>query len=168
MIPQVKFEFPNPHVRAAKGIYKINIGGKFYIGKADNLYARVYQHQSTLNWELRRYPMMKATQYFKWCRYIHENPSIEIATVHLIQRCETDFQAYWAEKYHLNEIKYSCDALNTVFEVPRPRCFFGGYDKKWLLDTRDMTRILYYNPDDIMDATYSHEPLTIHGKPRKR
>jgi hypothetical protein len=165
---KITFEFENIHARAMKGIYKIQLGGKFYIGRAENVYSRVYQHTETINKELMRYPMLKNTQYLKWCQYLLENPSINTLKVVALQRCERDSMLFFAERYYLNQYYGHADCLNLCLAVPRPKCFFGALDKTQVVRKSETSDNWFYIDRDTGEATLTNEPLTVHGKARKR
>lgn len=127
----IRLEFVNPNHRLFPGIYKITLGGKFYIGKANVPAERIKVHEYSLNRALqtfydRRFDDIPKTQYAnylkyrRWVKYLVENPRIRAAQVQIIQRGIHPISLYYMENWHLNAIKDHPDSLNGIFTSPRP------------------------------------------------
>lgn len=152
-----------------KGIYKLVIGGKFYIGRAENLFARSNDHKYAINRGLLTYPNLKSPHYAEWCRYLLENPKIDTIKVIALQRCIRDSMLFFAERYYLNEYGNHPDYLNLSIACSRPKCFFGAEDKVQVVTQSKRYGWWYYeDPFDGCSITKTDEELTINGLPRKR
>ncbi len=149
----IRLEFVNPNHRLFPGIYKITLGGKFYIGKANVPAERIRVHESSLNKALqvfyeRRFEDIPKAQYAsylkykRWVKYLHENPKVNIGCVEIIQRGIHPISLYYMENRHLNAIKDHPDSLNAVFASPRPSA-----DDYHYCDAKiTMNQLLLFNP----------------------
>lgn len=109
--------YKNEYHKLMKGIYKLTVGDKFYIGRANRLAERMYQHQGLINRCLSRYAMPKLSEshYIKFAKYLHENPLITTISAEIIQRGISSWDLHYAEHNWLTEIKGHPDCLNTQF-----------------------------------------------------
>lgn len=164
---KISLKIVNPLCPLAKGVYKITVGGKFYIGAASRLQARIYQHEMGVNRALREYPERHPTysQYYWWAKYIHENEGIAVCSVDLLQRCVDDFALYNAEIRYVKEYNRHPDSLNRAPTVRRPHCFRGGKNEMWDV-VKHFGMWHYYNPEEPTIKTNAITPLTRHGKIR--
>lgn len=132
MEQRFKLKLKNPHHYWMKGIYKITIGGKFYIGKALNVGMRAYQHELEINTALKNYSRlmnigpdgreeMSKMGYLNIARYIHENPSITGGTVEVLQRQVCSNMMYFSENMYLKEIEFNRDSYNISVIGSRPK-----------------------------------------------
>lgn len=169
MEQRFKFWINQHHLRLIKGIYKITIGGKFYIGSAEKLHMRIYSHETSLNAALRMYPETRPSclMHLHWAQYIYENPKITYATVDVIQRCVTDSHLYYAEQFYMNEYCWHPEYLNKSKTIRRPSCFRGGENKKWDVEIDDTGTPMYFNPDEPYERISGYADLTRRGSIRK-
>jgi hypothetical protein len=149
----IRLEFANPHHRLFPGIYKITLGGKFYIGKANVPAERIKVHENSLNRALqvfyeRRFEDIPKAQYAnylkykKWVKYLHENPKVNVGRVEIIQRGIHPISLYYMENRHLNAIKDHPDSLNAIFTSPRPNA-----DDHHYCDAKiTQNQLLLFNP----------------------
>lgn len=132
MEQRFKLKLKNPNHYWMKGIYKITIGGKFYIGKALNVGMRAYQHELNINAALKNYsrwanvgPETEAEvsklSYLTIAKYIHENPSITHGTVEVIQRQVCSNMMYLTENFYLKEIENNRDFYNISMVGSKPK-----------------------------------------------
>jgi hypothetical protein len=152
MAHEITLNWVNDLYSVLPGIYKITLGGRFYIGKANIPYLRIKEHTRGINKTLRTLAERRFikptdavfTKYLPIAKYLAENPSIISGTVEIIQRGIHPVSLYYMENYRLNMVKDNPDYLNTLFKSPRPA--FDDYhhcDAK-LVDGK----ILLYNPVD--------------------
>ena len=145
-----------------KGIYKITIGNKFYIGQCKRLAVRMYQHERGIAGCLNRYGMPREYEahYLPWCRYLNDNPQIKFGTVEIIQRCISAWDLYYAESYYLQEIEGHPDCLNATFKPVKSYID----DKLWDIEVRDGWLISYFDPKDHTKKYEMYQRLTESGE----
>ena len=146
-----------------RGIYKITVGDKFYIGQARVLAERIHSHEIGINGCLHRFGMPKKSQqhYMKMAKYLHEHPLISELQVEIIQRCVSTWDLYYAERGWLTELKTHADCLNGAFSVTRRWI----NDSMWDAELFDGWLIKYFDPLDPTGKRYDmYTPLTTAGK----
>lgn len=164
----IKIECKYPYQKLMKGIYRIEIGHKFYIGMATRFGERMYQHEMDINKCLRNFTMPRQgyAHYLRIARYLHENPRIEYCYAEIIQKCVTGRELYFYEDRFLKDAKGNRDCLNTAFYSTK-RSF--GLPDTW--DIKPIDGILHYfdpsNPE--VKPIHIYTPLNRDGsisKPR--
>lgn len=145
-----------------KGIYKITIGNKFYIGQCKRLAKRMYQHERGIAGCLNRYGMPRQYEihYLPWCRYLNDNPQINFGTVEIIQRCVSAWDLYYAERYYLQEIEGHPDCLNSVF-IPS-KSYID--DQLWEIGLDRNEMLEYFDPADPAKRYGMYQKLTVQGE----
>lgn len=163
----IEIVFRNKYHKLMRGIYKITVGNKFYIGQASRVAERIYAHESCINWCLKRYGMPKKYEkhYIKMAKYLHENPSINTLYVDVVQKCVSTWDLFYAESVWLNEHKSNPDCLNTAFLVPRRYID----DSLWDAEIAKDGLLYYFDPSDPDQKRYHLcTPLTKSGKIAKQ
>lgn len=119
-----------------KGIYRIDFGGKFYIGMAKQLQQRVYQHETSINKCIEQFhmPPKYAQTYLSISRYLLENPKITEGRVQIIQRAITTADLCYMEANHLNHYRNHADCMNKTFEGTRKGIFDTHISNAWVDD----------------------------------
>ena len=142
----IKIVYKNQHHKLMRGIYRITVGDKFYIGQARILAERMYSHQTVINGCLRRFAMPKQSerQYLKMAKYLHEHPLISQIQVEIIQRCVSTWDLYYAEQGWLTELKTHADCLNGSFNVTKR----WVDDSLWDVELKDDWLLCYFDPSD--------------------
>jgi hypothetical protein len=159
----IKIVYKNPHHKLMRGIYKISIGDRFYIGQARILARRMYSHQMGINNCLRHFGMPKESHshYINIARYLHEHPLISSLQVEVIQRCVSTWDLLYAEQGWLTELKTHSDCFNESFTVPRRYI----NESLWEAEVFDGWLIKYFDPSNPMARKYDmYTPLTSGGK----
>lgn len=112
---RIRLKYPDQGLM--KGIYRINIGNKFYIGSANRVAERIYRHECSINNCLLQYPMPKRSyaHYSRLAQYLHENPNITYVLAEVIQRCVTPEDMYHYENMFLTEASFNPDCINGIF-----------------------------------------------------
>jgi len=178
MRERFKILFKVPQHRLMRGVYKITIGGKFYIGKASILQTRAYQHETALNKAINNYAEIKnlkscngsaaeiASMYMEFAQHIAENPSITHGTIEVIQRCISPVQLYIAEHKILRMLVGNRDCLNKAFYGTKPRPFELT---NW--DVKKVGKVFYYfdpsNPTELFPHVYNISAIGEISKPRR-
>lgn len=162
MFHKFEIEYKRPEHKLMKGIYKISIGNKFYIGQCKRLAVRMYQHGRGIAGCLNRYGMPRAYEehYLPWCQYLNDNPKINVGTVEIIQRCISAWDLYYAEEYYLQEIEGHPDCLNATFK-PVKSCID---DHLWDIEVRDGWIIYYFDPKEPTKKYEMYQKLTVSGE----
>jgi hypothetical protein len=141
----------NAH-KLMRGVYRITMGNKFYIGRTRFFATRVWRHDKALNQALRYYPdlLPDHEMYREWCRYLHENPKIKEAKCEIIHYCEDDDALHEMENKLLREVLNHPDCLNRTFQSVNPR----RKTDKWCVEYRDFIPY-FYDPADPEKKSYS-------------
>lgn len=145
-----------------KGIYKITIGNKFYIGQCRRLAARMYQHQRGIAGCLNRYGMPRPYEisYLPWARYLNDNPQIKTGHVEIIQRCVSAWDLYYAECNYLKDIVGHPDCLNASF-IPS-KSYID--DELWDIEVKNGWVIYYFDKKDPSKKFEMYQKLTEKGE----
>jgi hypothetical protein len=154
-------EYKQPAHKLMKGIYKITIGNKFYIGQSKRLAVRMYQHQRGITGCLNRYGMPRPYEmmYLPWARYLNENPYIKSGQVEVIQRCISALDLYYAESFFLNELANHPDCLNASFAPSR---YLN--DDMWDIEVKDGWVIYYFDRNDPAKKYEMYQRLKVNGE----
>ncbi len=146
-----------------RGIYKIRFGGKFYIGRASNMYKRALQHEQTINGIIKDYSAIKNLGFNesvyakKWgsyndiATYLLENPKIRFGTIEVIQRCITQHDLYAAETPIIALLERNGDCWNKTFNPQKNR--------KEPLDSWNVKKVggvLYYFDESEPNKLFPH------------
>jgi hypothetical protein len=172
MIPRiVTFEIRNYLCRAMKGIYRISLGDRFYIGSTFSIYKRTYQHEFSLNKTIFNYPTShpRYDNYNKWAQYVFESRGVEKAYVDVVERCISDEQMWHRELYHIREVYGNPNNLNQSPNVARPSSMLGGEEHLWDVKKCNKGNMLVYfdvnNPDNYIGCL---ELLNKNGTVQKK
>jgi hypothetical protein len=158
----VNLRITKRHYWLIKGIYKITVGGKFYIGKTSNLYRRVNQHEIAINKSLLNYPTAY-NNYSHWAKYIYENEGIQKCVVDVIQRCVSDSELHYSEMYYLKELRGHPDCLNLNWGSDIITTFKCIKDNLWDV-TWENGFPLFFNPLRPDKKISAFAPLTANGR----
>lgn len=149
-----------------KGIYRISIGDKFYIGQCRRLAARMYQHERGINGCLWRYNMPRPYEisYLPIVTYLNEHPKVKTGTVEVIQRCVSSYDLMIAEYYWLQDAKGNPDCFNDSFAMN------SRYldESLWDISIGENGLIEYFDPADPSNRYGQFQKLTTHGEIWKR
>jgi hypothetical protein len=162
MFHNFEIEYKHKYHKLMKGIYKITIGNKFYIGQCKRLAIRMYQHERGVAGCLNRYGMPRPyeTKYLPWVRYLNDNPKIKSGQVEIMQRCISAWDLYYAESFYLKEVSGHPDCLNGVFVTSK------NYidDKLWDIELDQNEMIEYFDPAEPTKRYGMYQKLTVSGE----
>lgn len=164
---KIDIVFAEPRHRQMKGIYRIDVGRIFYIGRAGLLANRMYNHILSINKYLGSQSLPESEKYHeKIIRHLQDNPKIETMRVTLIQRCITFVDLWESENSWLSYYEGHPDCVN--------RTFRGGFMVREFLKNEKQDCVLidnvihYFDPDfDGLIHTVESSNLTASGIPRK-
>jgi hypothetical protein len=164
---KIDIVFAEPRHRQMKGIYRIDVGNIFYIGRAGLLANRMYNHSLSINKYLESQSLPESEKYHeRIIRYLQDNPKIETMKVTLIQRCVTFVDLWASENSWLSYYELHPDCVN--------RTFRGSFVIREFLKNEKQDCILidnvihYFDPDfDGLIHTVESSDLTASGIPRK-
>ena len=162
MFYNFEIEYKHRYHRLMKGIYKITIGNKFYIGQCKRLAIRMYQHERGIAGCLNRYgmPRQYEAHYLPLARYLNDNPKIRSGQAEIIQRCVSAWDLYYAENYYLKEVENNPDCLNGVFAANRRYID----DQLWDISFDKNGMIEYFDPADPTKKYGMYQSLTESGE----
>lgn len=161
-----------------RGVYKITFGNKFYIGRANCLASRMYQHQTAINGVMKIYASMinlkgadgcyadKWFSYRKFAKYLQENPKIKYGVVEVLQRCSGIKDLYETEYAILRSVRGNPDCLNRSYIASKQNF---DYEVGW--EFKKVGNVFYYydpaEPNKLFPHVYNISAIGEISKPRR-
>jgi hypothetical protein len=158
---QIKIELADPHQAIMRGIYRIDVGRKFYIGQALRFAARVKQHEKSINLLLEtQHDVLEKDMYLHWIEYLHENPRIQVLKARLIHYCKNGVELSEWEDRILKSVEGDDRCLNRGFSCQK---VYTTFDFDWLYRFYP-DEGLYFYKGEVPSVQYrSDAPLRPNG-----
>ncbi|HMF73453.1 MAG TPA: hypothetical protein VK616_18360 [Flavitalea sp.] len=156
------------HQALMRGVYRIQVGNKFYIGKADQFAIRMKQHERGLfkAWLYSPDLPPEIKMYEPWIKYLLENPKVQRLEAQVIHYCRTETDCSFMEAQILSDLQGNPDCLNKRFAQPSriPR-----KDDIWECTKVSRIELMFFDPADPEERMYScYDPINDCGTINKK